>query len=304
MNKILETERLIIREFELADADFILRLLNSPNWLKFIGDKDVKKIFDAKTYIQKNLINSYKSNNYGLWLVMKKEANIPIGMCGIVNREKLNHPDIGFAFLPEYENLGYGLESATAVINYAKYNLNIKTILAITDVNNKASIKLLNKIGLRFKESKELSVKDRVLVFTSEENKTDKEKLDDLTQEFFNVFTNLNNKVPDLESLKELLVSEAKIISNTKEIPEIYSIEEFILPRKKMLINGDLKDFIEYEVLSQTEIYGNIASRFSLYNKKGKFNGKVFNTVGQKSFQFIKINNVWKIASVVWCDEL
>ena len=98
--KILETERLCLREFELNDYDFIFKLVNSPDWLKYIGDKNVRTSADAKNYLKNGPIKSYKENGYGLWLVQLNDSNVPIGMCGLINRETLDDIEIGFALLP------------------------------------------------------------------------------------------------------------------------------------------------------------------------------------------------------------
>src|SRR5690348_11717563 len=100
MKKILETERLVLREFDLDDTPFIIELLNSPGWLKYIGDRHVKTDDDAKRYLQNGPMKSYADNGFGLCMVMLTDGT-PVGMCGIINRADLEHPDIGFAFLPE-----------------------------------------------------------------------------------------------------------------------------------------------------------------------------------------------------------
>lgn len=148
MNKILETTHLILREFTLEDAEFLLILMNSPSWLQFIGNKSVKNAEHARQYIEKGLIQSYREKGFGLWLVEKKEENIPIGMCGLLKRETLENVDIGFALLPAYEGKGYGFEIATSTLIYGKHILDIKTIVAITRSDNKRSIALLEKLGL------------------------------------------------------------------------------------------------------------------------------------------------------------
>ncbi len=166
---ILETERLILREFNTRDAEFIFTLLNTPAWIEFIGDKKVKTLQDAKSYIKKSLIKSYKDNDFGLWLVIQKDSNIPIGMCGLVNRPTLKDVDIGFALLPEFLNLGYGYEAAYATLNYAKSVLKIDKIVAITMSKNNASIKLLEKLGLVFENEITLSKDDKVLLYSPPE---------------------------------------------------------------------------------------------------------------------------------------
>lgn len=150
MKIILETERLILREFTPNDTVFIVNLLNSPGWLEFIGDRNVKNVNQAKDYLLNGPIKNYQENGFGLWLVELKHDKTPIGMCGLLKRDYLDNPDIGFAFLPDYTGKGYAFEVAKATINYAKDSLNIPCVMAITIPTNKRSIHLLERIGLRF----------------------------------------------------------------------------------------------------------------------------------------------------------
>ena len=149
MKRILETERLILRQFELTDAEFIVELVNSPGWIEFIGDRNIRTEEAAISYLQNGPMKSYEENGFGLSMVELKDGT-PIGMCGILRRDTLESPDIGFSFLPEFMGMGYAFEIAKATINYAMMNLNIKTILAITVPNNKRSRQLLEKIGLKY----------------------------------------------------------------------------------------------------------------------------------------------------------
>jgi len=146
----LETERLTLREVSTDDADFILRLLNEPSFLRFIGDKGVRNLQDARQYILNGPIASYNQNGFGLYLVVLKSTNTSIGMCGLIKRETLADVDIGFAFLPEFWNKGYALESATAVFSYGKDVLKLPRIVAITNKDNVTSGKLLERLGLHF----------------------------------------------------------------------------------------------------------------------------------------------------------
>ena len=120
MKNILETERLLLREFSTEDASFIIELLNSPGWIKYIGDRNVKTPEQASEYLLNGPIKSYAVNGYGLWLVEKKDDQAKIGMCGIIRRETLKDPDIGFAFLPEFSGKGYAYEIAKACLDHAK----------------------------------------------------------------------------------------------------------------------------------------------------------------------------------------
>jgi len=149
---ILQTERLQLRRFSFDDSEFIIRLLNSEGWLKYIGDRNVKTKEQADNYLKKGPLKSYKQNGFGLCMV-ETHQGVPIGMCGIIKRDYLKHPDIGFAFLPEYWSMGYGKEIASAMLAYARNDLHLPTILAITLPNNINSIRLLEKIGLRFVKS-------------------------------------------------------------------------------------------------------------------------------------------------------
>jgi RimJ/RimL family protein N-acetyltransferase len=148
--KITETARLILREFTTDDAEFILELLNSPGWLRFIGDRGVKNLDDARKYITEKLIGGYNKNGFGLYLVLLKEKNIPIGMCGLVKREGLEDVDIGFALAPGFERKGFAYEAAMATINYAEKSLKLPQLVAITTPDNISSINLLNKLNFSF----------------------------------------------------------------------------------------------------------------------------------------------------------
>jgi RimJ/RimL family protein N-acetyltransferase len=147
---VLETERLILRGMDLADAPFILALLNEPSFLRFIGDKKVRTVQDAEQYILNGPVASYNRNGFGLCLVELKETHTPIGMCGLLKRDELPHADIGFAFMPDFWNKGFAYEAAAAVMNDARERLKLERVLAITNQDNEASIKLLQKLGLQF----------------------------------------------------------------------------------------------------------------------------------------------------------
>ncbi len=149
MKQILATERLILREYNLDDIPFVIELLNSEGWLAFIGDKNVHTEEEAKNYLLNGPMKSYAENGYGLCAVIRKEDLKPIGMCGLIKRDNLDFPDIGFAFLPEFMGKGYAFEIADAILTHAKDTLNIPTIYGIVMAENIGSRKLLEKNGLR-----------------------------------------------------------------------------------------------------------------------------------------------------------
>lgn len=158
MNPILETDRLLLRELNLGDVPFILSLLNSPGWLKYIGDRGVKNEEQAKDYLLNGPLKSYKENGFGLYLVEERISKLPIGLCGLLKRETLENPDLGFAFLSDYMGKGFAFEAANAVLEYTKSELRLPTILAIVLPNNQPSIKLLEKLGLQYQKT--LQVKE------------------------------------------------------------------------------------------------------------------------------------------------
>jgi RimJ/RimL family protein N-acetyltransferase len=147
---ILETDRLLLRKLSTDDAEFIVELLNQPSFLRYIGDKGVRTNADAVQYIQTGPVASYERFGFGLYLVELKETGVPIGICGLLKRDSLPDVDVGFAFLPAYWSQGYALESAAAVMTYGREVLGLRRIVAITSPDNNASIRLLEKIGLRF----------------------------------------------------------------------------------------------------------------------------------------------------------
>lgn len=150
----------MLRQFSTDDAGFILRLLNEPSFIQNIGDRGVRTVEDARSYILRVPVASYEQNGFGLYLVILKETGASMGMCGLIKRDELEDVDIGYAFLPEYWSKGYAIEAATAVKEYARDRIGLKRLVAITDPQNHASIRLLEKIGLRFERMIRLSEDD------------------------------------------------------------------------------------------------------------------------------------------------
>ena len=147
--KTLYTQRLFLRKVTVTDAPFFVEILNEPSWIQYIGDRNIKSVAAAETFIEEKYLASYKTNGFGSYLVLEKETNLPIGLCGLYQRADLDFPDIGFAFLEDYQGKGYGFESAHAVLIHALQDLNFKTVLGFTVSENKASIQLLQKLGLQ-----------------------------------------------------------------------------------------------------------------------------------------------------------
>lgn len=148
--KILETERLALYEFTPEDVHFIMELVNTEGWLRFIGDRDVHSPEDALRYLTNGPMQGYAKQGFGFWAMRLRTDNTPIGMCGLMKRDTLPHADIGFALLPAYEGQGYAYEAASATVAYAQNTLGFDTLLAIVLPENTRSVRLLERLGLRF----------------------------------------------------------------------------------------------------------------------------------------------------------
>jgi len=146
----METDRLILRWLSAGDAAFILELVNDADWLRYIGDKGVRNLDDARGYIDKGPIDMYRRLGFGLYRVELKTDGTPIGICGLIKRETLDDVDIGFAFLPQFRSQGYGSEAARETLEHGRDVFGLKRVVAITSADNEASGRLLEKIGLRF----------------------------------------------------------------------------------------------------------------------------------------------------------
>jgi RimJ/RimL family protein N-acetyltransferase len=156
MNVVCETERLYIRQFNTQDTEFIVRLLNNESFIRNITDKKVRTDADALRYLNNGPLFSYQTYGYGLSLVLLKETKTPIGMCGLLKRDELDSPDLGYALLPEFCGKGYAIEASSSLINTEMDTYSLKTILAVTFLNNIRSNSLLNKIGFKLKGQIEL----------------------------------------------------------------------------------------------------------------------------------------------------
>jgi len=168
----LETERLTMRPMSVEDVEFILELYNSPKFIEFIGDRNIKTTEDAANYITQKFLPQYERLGFGNYLIIRKTDNKKIGSVGIFEREGLDVHDIGFSFLPEFEGNGYGFESASKLLSTAVEEFSLKKISAITSKENISSQKLIEKLGLKFQKMVTLPDDDVELLYyeTSTEN--------------------------------------------------------------------------------------------------------------------------------------
>jgi [ribosomal protein S5]-alanine N-acetyltransferase len=161
---VIETDRLVLRHLTVDDAPFMLRLLNDPGFLEYIGDKGVRTLEDARQHILTGPMDMYARYGHGLYLVERRNGT-PIGTCGLLKRDTLEHVDIGYAFMPDYRGQGYALEAATGVMAYARQTLHLERIVAIVSKHNHASVALLMKIGFEYERVVTLPNGDQVNLF-------------------------------------------------------------------------------------------------------------------------------------------
>ena len=160
---IARTKRLTIRELNIADACFILELVNQPAWLQHIGDKNVNTIAQAQEYLASEPISMYRKFGFGLFMVELSEKKQALGICGLVKRNNCSEVEIGFAFLSNYWKFGYAYESALAVIEFAEHTINLPQITAICTTDNKPSASLLEKLGFEFDKKVQAETADKNL---------------------------------------------------------------------------------------------------------------------------------------------
>jgi RimJ/RimL family protein N-acetyltransferase len=164
MSKLFETPRLEIRSLTPDDASFILALFNAENWLRFLGDRNIKTLDSARNYLESIYIRSYADNGHGAWLVTKKDTGESIGLCGLFKRPYLDLPDLGYSFLPAFEGHGYAIEAASATLHYCQCHLQKTELTAIVSENNVRSVRLLEKLGFVFTEKVTPPGEDRMLL--------------------------------------------------------------------------------------------------------------------------------------------
>jgi RimJ/RimL family protein N-acetyltransferase len=158
---VAATERLVLRRLVLDDAAFILELLNEPGWLRFIGDRGVRTLEDARAYLERVPMTLYAKHGFGLYAVELRADATPVGMCGLIRRDVLPDPDIGFALLSRHEGRGYAIEAAQGVVRHAREDVKLPRLAAIVNPENRRSIGLLGKLGMRFERMIRMPNEDR-----------------------------------------------------------------------------------------------------------------------------------------------
>lgn len=172
IDQVIETERLILQPMNIDDSDLILELYNAPNFIKFIGDRNIKTLQNAENYIAAKFLPQIEKLGYGNYLIKRKSDHKKIGGVGIFEREGMDVKDIGFSFLPDFEGKGYGFEAAAKLLETAYEQFGCTKISAITSKENTASQKLIKKLGLTYLKTVQLPDETEELLYYEIENNT------------------------------------------------------------------------------------------------------------------------------------
>ncbi len=154
---MITTARLTIRQFTLEDAEFVLRLLNDPAFIRNIADRGVRTLEQAREYLVSGPLAMYAKHGFGLWRVGLKDGDVPVGMCGLLKRDTLDDVDVGYAFLPEHTARGFAIESAAAALAWGRKVRGLQRIVAIVSPGNERSIRLLEKLAFTFEKTVRLT---------------------------------------------------------------------------------------------------------------------------------------------------
>lgn len=146
---IIETQRLLLRELTLSDAEDMLRLHSRPEVQQYTGEELITDLDEMRDAIAKR-IEGYKKYGYGRWATFLKEGMQFTGWSGLAYLPECNETDLGYRFLPEFWGQGIATEASRAILSYGFEHLRLKRIVAIAMKENKASIRVMEKAGMHF----------------------------------------------------------------------------------------------------------------------------------------------------------
>ena len=149
MHLIFQTPRLILRQITIDDAPLILELNSNPEIVKYVHEPTLKTVEQAEEIITNIILPQYK-NNLGRWAIITKDNNDFIGWCGLKYRPEMDEIDLGYRLMQNAWGKGYATEAAAKTLEYGFRTLNIKLITGRAHIENLASIKVLEKIGMDF----------------------------------------------------------------------------------------------------------------------------------------------------------
>ncbi len=177
MYREFESERLFIRPTLEQDAELIYKLMNTPKFIKYVGDRKLNSIEDAEKYIKDKMIPQLNTHGYSNYSLITKSDGTKVGTCGLYDRDGIDGIDIGFGLLTQYEGLGYAYEAASRLMKAAIEEFEIEEIKAITSKENTSSQQLLEKLGLEIAGTTTLPNDNEELLFYKLKNKTSYNKV-------------------------------------------------------------------------------------------------------------------------------
>lgn len=304
---VLTTERLRLRWFAPGDEAYVLEQLQQDSWKLNINDPGVRDLAAAKFWMDEKLIRPCWEKGLGLWAVELLDDSTVLGMCGILQRDYLPVPDIGYAFLPRFWGKGYAREAAKACLDYAREVMGEPRLMASTAPSNDASGRLLESLGLRYLETTQFAgVEGLSKVYAMDEAPASDDedgRIADLLRRFFAVFNNQDGRSPSLAALPYMLAPQAVISRADDAGLHRMSVEEFVLPRAELLRpGGRLAAFDEAIVEQRIDRHGRIAQAWLRYRKQGVLDGQAFEAEGFKTVQLLNTGRRWQIAAVAWED--
>jgi RimJ/RimL family protein N-acetyltransferase len=308
---VLKTERLRLRWFEPSDVDYVLEQISDEGWKLNISDSGVADLAAARDWMEAKLFNWYWPQGLGLWAMERLSDGVVVGMCGLLQRDHLQAPDIGYALLPRYNGAGYAREAALACRNYAHEVLGEPLLFGTTATFNEASGKVLKSIGMQLLSTGPLGEHsdDSHLYGLGEAGRLSEDgQVRDLLARFFAVFDNRVGRHAPLAALPYFLLPEA-VLSRASAPGEPagvqrMSVRDFVEPRARMLGDGgSLQEFSEWVTEQQVQISGRVAQVWLRYRKSGILDGEAFEGGGEKTVQLVKPGRRWKIAAMAWQDK-
>ncbi|MCV2370286.1 GNAT family N-acetyltransferase [Roseateles oligotrophus] len=306
---VLTTDRLRLRWFAPGDEAYVLEQLQQDSWKLNINDPGVRDLGAAKFWMEEKLLSQYWGKGLGLWAVERTSDGVLMGMAGVLQRDYLPAPDIGYAFLPRYWGQGYAREAARACLAYARDVLGEPRLMASTAPFNEASGRVLEDLGMRYLETQQFAgVEGLSKVYSMGEPAPagdEQARIADLLKRFFAVFNNQQGRCPSLAALPYMLLPQA-IISRADDAGlHPMSVEDFVRPRAELLRpGGRLQQFDEAIIEQRIDHYGRIAQVWARYRKQGLLDGQAFEAEGVKTLQLLNTGRRWQIAALAWEDLL
>ncbi|MCV2360663.1 GNAT family N-acetyltransferase [Paucibacter sp. TC2R-5] len=304
---VLTTERLRLRWFAPGDEAYVLEQLQQDSWKLNINDPGVRDLGAARFWMEEKLIRPCWEKGLGLWAVERGSDGVLMGMAGILQRDYLPVPDIGYALLPRYWGQGYAREAARACLDYAREVLGEPQVMATTAPFNEASGRLLEDLGLRYLETTQFAgVEGLSKVYATGEPTAAAEeeaRIAGLLRRFFAVFNTRQGRNPCLAALPYMFLPEAVISRADDTGLHRMSVQDFVLPRAELLRpGGRLQQFDEAITQQRIERHGRIAQAWLRYRKQGVLDGEAFEAEGVKTVQVLNTGRRWQIAALAWED--